>query len=265
MYKKIIVKIDRAILGGMIAKHYAPYFAKKSIAYKSDVFNYGFDIQYLKNEESSLNILSDRYGSDKGEASPNSNPYRWGSHNYADFYSLIFGLRRNDVKSVVECGLGTNDPALLSSMGIDGKPGASLRMWRDYFPNASIIGCDIDTGILFRDERIKTFHCDQTSSKSIKKFLENAELVEGSTDIIIDDGLHEFYAGICFFENMIGSLCDNGIYIIEDVAQSDVVKYKDYFSKLSDAFEAQFVYLKSPLREFGDDNNLVCVRRKPTL
>ena len=54
----------------------------------------------------------------------------------------------------------------------------------------------------------------------------------------------------------------DGIYIIEDVSFGDVIRYKDYFSKHGDAFEARFVYLKSPLVEFGENNNLVCVTRK---
>ncbi len=262
LIKKIIAKIDKALLGGIIIRNYASYLAKKTTAFKADFFNYGFNVQYKKYDESLLNNLCDTYGSDKGEVSPDSNPYVWASHNYADFYSLIFGLRRNDVISVVECGIGTNNSALASSMGIDGKPGASLRMWRDYFPNANIVGCDIDSDVLFAEERIKTFHCDQTSSNSIRNFLENAELVEGSVDIIIDDGLHEFFAGISFFENMIAALRQDGTYVIEDVNHSDIIKYKNYFSKHGNAFEARFIYLKSPLRKSCANNNLICITRK---
>ena len=234
----------------------------KNNNFKSEFYNYGFDVQYQKNNESLLNNLSDIYGSDKGEVSPDLNPYPWPSHNYADFYSLIFGLRRNDIKIVIECGIGTNNPALLSSMGINGQPGASLRMWRDYFPNANILGCDIDNDILFSEERIKSFHCDQTSKDSVKEFLKNAEIFEDSIDVIIDDGLHEYNAGICFFENTITSLRIDGIYIIEDVTHTDIMKYKNYFFENSSVFEARFVYFKSPLRNSVDDNNLICITRK---
>ena len=116
-------------------------------------------------------MLADKYGSDKGEVLPESNPYRWPSHSYADFYGLVFGIRRNDIKNVIECGLGTNNPNLKSSMGIDGKPGASLRMWRDFFPSANVIGCDIDKEVLFSEDRINTYFCDQTSSESINNFV----------------------------------------------------------------------------------------------
>ena len=266
--KKLVGQIDRTILGGVLKSYYKPLITKmplitkKGVSYKNDYFNYGFDIQYQKNDDSLLNILSDTYGSDKGEVSPESNPYPWDSHNYADFYSLVFGLRRNDVKSVIECGLGTNNPDLESSMGINGKPGASLRMWRDYFPYAYIVGCDIDSNVLFSEERIKTFYCDQTSTESINTFLKNAKIVEDSVDIIIDDGLHEFYAGISFFENMIRSLRSDGIYIIEDVTHTDIIKYKTYFCENSASFDVRFIYLKSPFRRWGDDNNLIYIARK---
>ncbi|MCF1426564.1 MAG: hypothetical protein LPD71_01575 [Shewanella sp.] len=262
LLKKIIIKIDRLLFFGFFIRRYSSFRANKKIDFKSEIFDYGFAVQYKKYDESPINNLCNTYGSDKGGVSSNSNPYDWPSHNYADFYDLIFGLRRYDVRSVVECGLGTNNPNLKSSMGVNGKPGASLRIWRDYFPNSSVIGCDIDGDILFSEDRIKTFQCDQTSSNSIKKFLSAAELVEDSVDIIIDDGLHEFFAGKCFFENMITSLRSDGIYIIEDVNLTDMVKYKEYFSKLDKMYEARFVYLKSPLRHFGDDNNLICVTKK---
>lgn len=61
---------------------------------------------------------------------------------------------------------------------------------------------------------------------------------------------------------MVGCLRSDGIYIIEDVSHSDIVKYKKYFCENSASFDARFVYLKSPLRNWGDDNNLICITRK---
>ena len=99
--KKLLRQIDRTILGGVLARYYVPLITKKGVSYKTGHFNYSFNVHYQKNDDSLLNILTDKYGSDKGEVSPDSNPYAWPSHNYADFYSLVFGLRRNDIKSVI--------------------------------------------------------------------------------------------------------------------------------------------------------------------
>lgn len=260
--KELIIKLDQILLNGTFADFYLRQKIERMVKHQTKLYNYSFYIQYQANPSSLLNILADRFGSDKGEVSAESNTNSWPSHSFADFYSLAFGLRRNNIKNVIECGLGTNNPDLKSSMGIDGKPGASLRMWKEYFPNADIVGCDIDKDILFTEDRIKTYYCDQTSAESINTFLKNARVVEESIDIIIDDGLHEFHAGICFFENMIGCLRADGIYIIEDVNHADMVKYKNYFSKCSASFDAKFIFLKSPRRNWGDDNNLICITRK---
>jgi len=80
-----------------------------------------------------------------------------------------------------------------------------------FFPNAVIYGCDIDKDILFNEKRIKTFYCDQTDRLTIKKMIET--IGESDFDVIIDDGLHTFGAGITLFEVMIDYLADNGLYI----------------------------------------------------
>lgn len=124
---------------------------------------------YSKNNECEFASLCDKYGSDKGEISSTGHPYPWPSHTYSDYYIRLWSHCRKNVKKVFECGLGTNNPNLPSSMGILGKPGASLRVWRDYFPNAQIYGADIDKEILFTEERIKTYFINQLIPESIKQ------------------------------------------------------------------------------------------------
>ena len=75
-----------------------------------------------------------------------------------------------------------------SSMGSIGKPGASLRMWKDYF-QYNIYGADIDRDILFNEERINTYYVDQLNTESIKSMWKDIGL--NDFDIIIDDGLHK--------------------------------------------------------------------------
>lgn len=260
--KRYIQKIDALLLGGTLTKKILQKREEKIISDFSKSLNYSFLLQYKKSNQSILNMLCDRYGSDKGEANSSGNPYTWPSHNYADFYELIFGLGRKKVKLVVECGLGTNNPNLASSMGVGGKPGASLKVWRDFFPNAQVIGCDIDKDILFQELRIKTFPCDQTNQSSISTFVSSAELNKNSIDIIIDDGLHEFHAGLSFFIGMIDFLRDDGFFIIEDVNPSDLYRYKKYFEENDSLYEVNFVHLYAPQRDLGGENRLILVRKK---
>ena len=72
-------------------------------------------------------------------------------------------------------------------MGISAKPGASLRVWRDYFPGANIFGADIDQDILFSENRVETFYLDQTSKESIDAMWRAIKISD--FDLIIDDGL----------------------------------------------------------------------------
>jgi hypothetical protein len=113
-------------------------------------------------------------------------------------------------------------------------PGGSLRAWRDYFPNADIIGIDIDSDVMFTEDRISTYVCDQTKTESINNFIKKANLQPNTLDIIIDDGLHEFNANITLFENTKHLLKDNGIYVIEDfcIINKEQQQFIDYFNNL---------------------------------
>jgi hypothetical protein len=173
----------------------------------------------------------------------------------ADFMSSRFGHCRETIRRVFECGLGTNNPNLPSNMGTEGRPGASLRVWKDYFPNAMIFGADIDPTILFEEERIKTFYVDQTSKNSIDELWRQIELSD--FQLMIDDGLHNFEAGICLFENAISKLAANGYYIIEDVHPYNMLRYKSYFSQKK--FKVEYVSLYRPDIPLGD-NQLVVIR-----
>ena len=199
------------------------------------------------NSNSKLTELMNYYGSDKGGKNNH--------HNYADFYSEIFFHRRNEIKSFLEIGLGTNNVNLPSNMGIDGVPLASLRAWRDYFKNAQIYGADIDKSILKNEERIKTFFVDQTNPESIKKLFNS--IGELKFDIILEDGLHEYNANICFFENSIDYLKKNGIYIIEDIFYKDKKKFLNYFKSKNYNFSIVDIYHKKNIA----NNCLVIVRK----
>jgi hypothetical protein len=168
-------------------------------------------MEFDANTPTELCKLMGKYGSDKGNEDLSISP-----HNYTTLYYKLFNDIRYKNLRIFELGLGTNNVNLPSNMGPDGKPGASLKGWADFFPNSSIFGADIDRDILFNTERIKTYYCNQLNPIDIKKLWNNPELEE-NFDIIIEDGLHTPEANICFFENSIHKLKKNGYYIIEDI------------------------------------------------
>ena len=79
--------------------------------------------------------------------------------------------------NILEIGLGTNNVDVVSNMGRDGIPGASLRAFRDYLINSKIYGADIDKSILFSEERIETYFVDQTNDTSFENFDDNTNLM----------------------------------------------------------------------------------------
>ena len=173
------------------------------------------DFIFDEKQPTTLCEIMGRNNSDKGSINITSS---W--HNYTPFYYSIFKDLREKSLRIFELGLGTNNVNLLSNMGTNGRPGASLYGWHEFFTNSAIFGADIDSDILFTTDVIKTFYCDQTNPHIIKYMWNEPELHE-NFDIIIEDGLHKFEANVCFFENSIHKLNSNGYYIIEDISVHD--------------------------------------------
>lgn len=194
--------------------------------------NYFVQSRFL---DKSLTDLMNYYGSDKGGFNKD--------HNFSDYYSTIFFDKKESVKNILEIGLGTNNIKVPSNMGLQGKPLASLRAWKDYFVNANVYGADIDKEILKNEDRIKTFYVDQTNAISISELYKNIGNI--NFDIIIDDGLHEYNANICLFENSFKYLSKQGIYIIEDVFFKDKKKFFEYFQSRNYNFSIIDIFHKN--------------------
>ena len=142
------------------------------------------------------------YGSDKSTI-----------HNYHLIYGSLF-KNKTKVRKVLEIGLGTDDENIISNIGRFGKPGASVRAFRDFFKKANIYGADIDKKILFSEGRIKTFFVDQTDINSLNKMYKK---IGKNFDLIVDDGLHAPYSNINVIISGLNNLKKDGWIIIEDI------------------------------------------------
>ena len=134
-------------------------------------------------------------------------------------------------------------------------PGASLRVWKNFFSKAKIFGADIDPNTLFEEDRIKTFKVDQFDSKSINRMWKKVKIRD--FDLIFDDGCHQFDGTINFFLNSINFLGPNGFYIIEDIFYKDKERFIQFFEKKK--FNYFFVELSS--RNNLKDNNLLVIKK----
>jgi hypothetical protein len=166
--------------------------------------------------------LMKEFGSDKST---------W--HSYTEVYNNIFEKFIGKNINLFEVGLGTNNIEVASNMGSEGKPGASLRAWKEYFKNANIYGADIDKNILFSEENIKTYYVDQYSDSDIAALWNNEDLKNIEFDIIIDDGIHELKGNINFLKNSLHKLKKGGYYVIEDIISHAVGNYEDSLKSLN--------------------------------
>ena len=118
------------------------------------------------------------------------------------------------IRYVLEIGIGSNNPSIPSNMGAKGSPGASLRAFRDLNSNLIVRGYDIDSRIMFREERIDTHVVNQRFLDSL-----DAELSEFSnfTFLLIDDGLHSPHANLNSLLCFIRFSKTGSILVIEDI------------------------------------------------
>lgn len=138
---------------------------------------------------------------------------------YTPFYSLLLERRRGMVRKVLEIGIGTQS----AMKHVDSyQPGASLRMWEEYFPQAYIYGMDKDESVLFETARIYTFRAYQERPETYIDLLKH----QGPFDLIVDDGSHNAEHQVVTAKALLPVIRKGGLYIIEDVNEADGLKFK---------------------------------------
>jgi cephalosporin hydroxylase len=103
--------------------------------------------------------------------------------------------------------------------------GGSLRMWREYLPNATLHGIDVDRRTLAYELEIpgtKVRLVDQADARALRAFVDE---LGGSYDVILDDGGHTMEQQIVSFEVLFPHVVSGGIYVIEDLGTSYFVEY----------------------------------------
>jgi cephalosporin hydroxylase len=158
-----------------------------------------------------LSDLFSTFGTDKGYHAP--------------VYEMLLRDKREAVRNVLEIGIGTLIPTAHSSMaGYASKhyrPGGSLRAWRDYFPNAQIVGIDIQPDTQFREERIRTYLCNSTERKSVTSLV--ADLPR--FDMVVDDGSHDAKDQLATLRNFYPAVVPGGLYFLEDVVEGSTLHH----------------------------------------
>lgn len=142
-------------------------------------------------------------------------------HNYTPFYYELLKNKRFLIKKVLEMGIGYST-IMNHVTKIKGyyQRGASLYMWREFFPNAQIFGADIRPETIFEDERIKTYLYDERKKEDIERLI---DLTGSDIDLFIDDASHDINDQIFACQILMPLLNKDVIYIIEDVKFPDLM------------------------------------------
>jgi len=125
---------------------------------------------------------------------------------YADFYQQY---------------IGHLNPKLILEIGV--LEGGSLRAWTEIFPNARIVGIDIDEKIALANQDLTIFVGDQLD----KVFLDEVINYIGIPDILIDDGGHTRLQQVTTFKHLYPKLNSGNLYIIEDLETTYMEQYND--------------------------------------
>jgi cephalosporin hydroxylase len=145
----------------------------------------------------SLPALAKHFGTDK-----------WGRHRYAKHYQTHLKRFRDEPLTLLEIGIG--------GYRHEASGGASLRMWREYFSRAQIIGLDIYDKSFVNGDRILAYQGSQTDEALLQKIVDT----HGPIKIIIDDGSHVPEHIRATFAFLFPLLEDGGVYAIEDTQTS---------------------------------------------
>jgi hypothetical protein len=159
-----------------------------------------------------LNEIMSFYGTDKQDT----------DHNYVPIYESILKGKENDKLKILEIGIYR--PQQHEQIREVGRrlPGASLKTWYDYLPNAEIYGIDLGEFKDVDNDRIRTFVCNQESKEQLNELISK---IGTDFDIIIDDGGHTMKQHQVTISVLFKHLKSGGVYVIEDLHTCDMPHY----------------------------------------
>ena len=135
-------------------------------------------------------------------------------HSYLPLYEKLLASKKETAKNILEVGIGN----------FGEKNGGSIKLWRDYFTNATIYGLDIlpENRVmdeLFNDDRVVLY--TSTDAYNTDFFINNFLNKNIKCDFMLDDGPHTLESMQQFIRLYSNIMTNDGILIIEDVQSMD--------------------------------------------
>jgi hypothetical protein len=133
-------------------------------------------------------------------------------HSYLPLYQELLKGKKETAKNVLEVGIYT---------------GGSIKLWSDFFPNATTYGLDIIAGYhicseLKNNNRIKIYSSYDAYDEDA--FNTNFLTKDTRFDFLLDDGPHTLESMKQFIKLYSQVMTDDGILIVEDVQSYDWIE-----------------------------------------
>jgi hypothetical protein len=133
---------------------------------------------------------------------------KWGVHRYTPHYQHHFSRFRSRAFNLLEIGVGGHDAPDIG--------GASLRMWKAFFPRAHIHAIDIFDKSALEEPRISIYRGSAADPVFLRSLVERI----GRIDVVVDDGSHVNEHVRVAFGAIFPLLPEGAIYAIEDLQTS---------------------------------------------
>jgi hypothetical protein len=139
-------------------------------------------------------------------------------HSYLPLYQRLLEPKKDSAKHVLEVGIGD----------FKEKNGGSIKLWHDFFPNATIYGIDIIgkhrvIDELLTNDRIVLYPSSNAYDEAFFKtnFLDK----NIKCDMMLDDGPHTLESMKSFIRLYSQIMTDDGILMVEDVQSMDWIPH----------------------------------------
>lgn len=168
-----------------------------------------------------------------------------GYHTYENVYGNLFE-DRSAVNNILEVGIHL---------------GASLRAWKELFPNANIIGLENNVERFFTETRIHSMYLDQSIPSTFSNF---KSIMRGTQfDFIVDDGCHYKNETIATFWELLPKLNVNGYFIVEDIPEEYLLEWNSICKQLDqdNSFKCEIVNMNHLAKTNNKDNIIFKIKR----
>ncbi len=195
--------------------------------------------------------LATKYMTDKS-------PYNIMTHRHP--YTMVYDMFLRPYQ-MMGSGLKLGEVGILN--------GASIRMWREYFPDASLSAFDIDKKALEKVAAIRgvsAYHVDAGESNELRESLAEATSDGKKFTVLLEDASHHLGHQLIFLRDAIDFVAPGGLLIIEDIFREiPAARFQEALDTISEKVaNAVLVQPEHPYRwtpEWDNDRILFVWRR----